>query len=212
MKTKYYFLTLMLALFAGTSLTSCDIWDDEDYDQAKALSGQWQGDFGMNYNYTYGGRTYTFDSYDTDVVFYPDYNGARKGWGKQVDFYEYGPYEYIYHKFDWRIVDGIVQLRYPDDPRMNTDIYDYHMTNDRFTGYFDDSNDQFCLIKIRDYYDWTPYVNSYGYRDRNNWYSSYGRYYAKKRNNAETDTLSAITPDTAGEGQIVGFGNRFKKN
>lgn len=217
MKTKNYILQLMLiALTACFTLTSCEGWQliDDDYDQSKVLSGQWQGDFGMNYIYRYNGRNYTFDSYDTDVIFYPDHNGATYGWGKQVDWYEYGPYEYIYNRFNWEIVDGILYLTYPNDPRMNTDIYDYHMTNDRFTGYFDDTYEQFCLYKIRDYYNWTPYVNTYGYGARNNWYDSY-RYYAKTRAIAVSDTLTAAPADTTltcptqqQEGEIIAIGRR----
>lgn len=222
MKTKYYFLNILMALMACTAFTSCDVWyDDNDYDQSKALSGQWTGDFGMNYTYTftYRGRRYTeiFDSYDTDVVFYPDHNGATYGYGKQVDFYEYGPYEYIYHKFDWRIVNGIVQLRYYEFPDMDTDIYDYHMTNDYFTGYFDNSNEGFKLRKIADYYNWTPYVNTYGYGGRTDWYGGWynnyyggGYYYAKTRSGEANDSIAAPMPEEVTDGQIVSFGNRKK--
>ena len=229
MKAKFYLLNMLLALMACTTFTSCDWWD-EDYDQSKVLSGQWQGDFGMNYQYTfnYRGRTYTetFDSYDTDVVFYPDYNGATHGYGKQVDWYEYGPYEKIYHRFDWKIVNGVVQLRYPDDPRMSTDIYDYHMTNDYFSGYFDYTKESFKLRKLADYYNWTPYVNTYSYYDRYNWYDPwynnyYGRspYYAKTRSNT-TDSVTNSIPEILPQdidyskiegGKITGFGNRYTK-
>lgn len=221
MKTKYYFQMMLIAITTCMALSSCNAyWYDynDDYDQSKALSGQWQGDFGMNYTYRYGGRTYTFDSYDTDVVFYPDHNGATYGWGKQVDWYEYGPYEYIYNRFNWEIVDGIVYLRYPNDPRMNTNIYDYHMTNDRFTGYFDDSYEQFCLYKIRDYYNWTPYVNTSGYGSRYDWYDGYYRYYAKKHTTAApADTASADTillspravqQPQQQEGEVIAIGRR----
>ena len=49
--------------------TSCQ--ELEDYNQSITLSGQWTGDFGMYYDYEYRGHILTFDSYDTDIVFYP---------------------------------------------------------------------------------------------------------------------------------------------
>lgn len=187
-------LLLGLTLVTSLTLTSCEVDFYEPYyppttggmdrDQSMALSGQWTGDFGMFYTYQVGGRTMTFDSYDSDVVFYPEYNGARRGWGKEVDFYETGPYEYIYHELRWEIRDGILYLTYPSDPDMDCWIRDYRMTNDYFTGYFGNSTQQFRLRKLADHYDWTPYVDTESYGDRRDWYS--GPYYMK----AKSDTTS----------------------
>lgn len=178
--------TLLGTLVVCLTLTSCEVyWDDPydpyypptpstgtmDRDQSMALSGQWTGDFGMSYTYQQGSRVLTFDSYDTDVVFYPDHSGARYGWGRQVDFYETGPYEYIYHEIRWEIRDGIVYLTYPSDPDFDCWIRDYRMTNDYFTGYFGSSNQQFRLRKLADHYDWTPYIDTESYGDRRDWYT-----------------------------------------
>ena len=70
-----------------------------DVKQSIKFAGQWTGDFGMYYTYRYRGQYLTFDSYDTDIVFYPEFDGATYGYGKQVDYYEHGPYSYIYNSF-----------------------------------------------------------------------------------------------------------------
>lgn len=162
-------MTIMFAM----SITSCEAewWDDNhrmDYKQSKALSGQWTGDFGMYY--TYNGRAY--DANYTDIVFYPEYSGATYGWGKEVDFYAFGPVEYVYHKFDWKLRDGVVDLMYYRDDYLNTFIRDYNMNNDYFQGYFGNTDDRFSLRKIKDYYDWTPYVDTYSSGNRRDWYDA----------------------------------------
>ena len=104
---------MLMMLTAILCLSSCNlVWnveEDMDVKQSIKFAGQWTGDFGMYYTYRQNGRLYTFDSYDTDIVFYPEYDGATYGYGKQVDYYERGPYEYIYNRFDWEIRNGIIK-------------------------------------------------------------------------------------------------------
>lgn len=231
MKTKYYFQTILLAILACTSFTSCDEWYDNDYLIARDIKGEWAGDFGMNFTYTfsYYGRHYeeTFDSYDTDIAFIPDYQGARQGWGRQVDYYQYGPYEKIYHEFDWRVRNEVLEIRYrrqnPGDPFLDTNIYRYELDNLWFTGFFDNTEVPFRLRKLANY-NWTPYDNyNYYYYDRNNWYDSwynhYGPFYAKTRSTS-TDSISTINSNILPEyvdyskiegGKIISFGNRYTK-
>lgn len=155
-------------------MSSCnmmwDVEDDMDVHQSIKFAGQWTGDFGMYYNYRMGGRLYTFDSYDTDIVFYPEYDGATWGYGKQVDYYEHGPYTHIYNRFDWEIRSGVIYLQYYSDPSLDCAIYDYSMTHDRFQGRFGNSNDRFYLTKIADYYDWSIYRDYYYYYPNGGWY------------------------------------------
>lgn len=141
-----------------------------DVHQSIKFAGQWTGDFGMYYTYRMGGRLYTFDSYDTDIVFYPEYDGATWGYGKQVDYYEHGPYTHIYNRFDWEIRSGVIYLQYYSDPSLDCAIYDYSMTHDRFQGRFGNSNDRFYLTKIADYYDWSIYRDYYYYYPNGGWY------------------------------------------
>ena len=170
MKRLYHFSVLCMMALAGM-LTSCDYI--EDTRQSMVLSGEWKGDFGMYYEYVDGyGQCYTFDSYDTRITFIPAYSYAHHGTGTQVDYYDYGPYEYQYYSFRWSISDGIITLVYDYDHQLDTRIGDYHMTNDYLTGIFSSSGISFRLRKIADFYDWTPYVNAYGFCTRNSWGSS----------------------------------------
>ena len=170
MKRLYHFSVLSMMALAGM-LTSCDYI--EDTRQSMVLSGEWKGDFGMYYEYVDGyGQCYTFDSYDTRITFIPAYSYAHHGTGTQVDYYDYGPYEYQYYSFRWSISDGIITLVYDYDHQLDTRIGDYHMTNDYLTGIFSASGISFRLRKIADFYDWTPYVNAYGFCTRHSWGSS----------------------------------------
>ena len=170
MKRYYSFLPAIL-IVCSCLLTSCI--PHEDTNQSMALSGEWRGDFGMYYDYSYRGRTYTFDSYDSYVRFIPDYAYANHGVGTQVDYYEEGPYEYQYYSFTWSVRNGVIYLYYDYDPGLDTRISDYHMTNDYLRGTFSESGTQFRLYKMTDFYSWTPYVNTYGYGPRTGWYNGY---------------------------------------
>ena len=192
------FRFLFFLLIAVFSLSSCM---DEDTEQSMALSGQWRGDFGMYYDYVDGhGRRYTFDSYDTRITFTPAYSYALYGRGTQVDYYDYGPYEYQYYKFSWRIKNGVVYLSYDYDPQLDTRISDYRMTNDYFSGTFSSSSTSFRLYKIEDYYNWTPYVDLYGYEDRYEWYDDNAPF---SRSDGEQ-----VADSIAAEGKVVSRGRR----
>ena len=195
---KNYVYILLISAFA---FISCD--DFEDINQSMALSGDWRGDFGMYYNYVDGrGRHYTFDSYDTRITFIPAYSRARYGRGTQVDYYDYGPYEYQYYKFSWEINNGSLYLTYDYDPELDTRISNYRMTNDYFSGTFASTGTSFRLYKIADYYNWTPYVNVYGYGPRNDWDYGYPYYAPQTRSDVEA------TDSTSNAGEVVGRGRR----
>ena len=83
---------MMVALTTLTAFTSCD----DDIDQAMALSGEWTGDFGMYYEIEdpYTGRWISFDASQTDLVFYPEYEYATYGTGKQIGYWD----DYYYSK------------------------------------------------------------------------------------------------------------------
>lgn len=189
-------------MIAAFSFSSCR--DIEDINQSMALSGQWRGDFGMYYNYVDGyGRRYTFDSYDTRITFTPAYSQALYGRGTQVDYYDYGPYEYQYYKFSWEIRNGNVYLTYDYDPELDTRISNYRMTNDYFSGTFSNTGTVFRLYKLVDYYNWTPYVNIYGYGDRYDWDYDYP-YYAPFSRSGDIESQDSI----ASEGKVLARGRR----
>lgn len=173
--------------------TSCINIDSEDTNQSMVLSGEWQGDFGMCYTYVERGRTYTFDSYDTHIRFIPDHAYARYGVGTQVDYYEYGPYEYQYYNFTWSVNNGVIYLNYDYDHALDTRIRNYHMSNNYFEGIFSTTNTSFRLYKMVDYYSWTPYVNTYGYGSRYDWGYNYPHYSPATRSSDEQATDSTDT-------------------
>ena len=194
MKKSITLLCTIAMLTTCVSLTSCM---DEDVEESIVLSGQWYGDWGMYYQTRdpYTGRVITYDSYDTDIVFYPDYNYATHGYGYQVDWYRYGPYEKLSFRFEWSITNGIVEIYYPGYPEYNTFIRDYRLSNDYFSGYLGNSNIRFNLAKIRDYYDWSY---SYGYD-----YHPWGWGYSKTRSTGSEEE----TPST--DGTIIKIGSRY---
>ena len=169
MKRQYSFFPAIF-IACACMFSSCV---DMDTNQSMVLSGEWRGDFGMYYTYVDRGRTYTFDSYDSYIRFIPDHKYASYGVGTQVDYYEYGPYEYQYYNFTWSINDGVIYLSYDYDHMLDTRISNYHMTNDYFAGTFPASNTSFRLYKMADFYCWTPYVNTYGYGSRYDWNYEY---------------------------------------
>lgn len=182
---KFFFAAL--ALVGMTCFTSCD----EDHYQGMALSGQWAGDFGMCYDYydRYYDRYRTVDCYDTDLEFIPYEDSYTSGYGYQVDYYDYGPYDEIYHTFFWRVRNGVIYMEYRDEHELSTAIRDYSMTNSRLEGYFVESGTHFSLRKYQDYYDWTPYINTYGDYRSGNGYGYHGRpggYYAPTRNGEDS--------------------------
>lgn len=204
MTMKRFFGMMTTLVMTALTFTSCR---DEDVDTSMVLSGDWYGDFGMYYEYQYrNGDIEIFDSYDTDISFYPDYDYATHGYGYQVDYYKYGPYRKIYHSFEWRVSNNNIYITYPKDHFYDATIYEYRMTRYYFTGYFDTGSSPFKLEKYNDYYDWNPYWNDYG-RDGYGYYW-YDGWYAPTRGNAEaTDSLG--TDEAAGT--ILRFGNRFGK-
>jgi len=197
MKRLHYLFFVFCIMASAIVLSSCEYI--EDGRKSMVLSGEWRGDFGMYYTYRDGRGEYSFDSYDTRITFIPAYDHAHYGRGMQVDYYDYGPYEYQYYHFSWSVDGGVIYLTYDYDHNLDTRISDYHMTNDYLTGVFDYSGTSFRLHKIVDYYDWTPYVNTYGYGSRNNW--NYSR--------SAAEELADSTTAVVEEGQIISRGRRI---
>ena len=214
MKTWYFSTQMTAMLVALLTFTSCDIvWkaeEDMDFHKSVKVAGQWTGDFGMYYNYRYNGRMYTFDSYDTDIVFYPDYDDATYGYGKQVDYYEEGPYSRIYNSFNWEIQHGVIYMQYRHDNSLDCSIHDYTITYDCFQGRFGNSKDRFYLRKIADYYDWTIYMDYYFFYTRNSWHWS-PSYSSPTQSSGGDNALNSTKAESKTEDKdgIVSFGKRF---
>lgn len=211
MKKTASILNLLVIMLLACAFTSCE--RDEDTDRSMCLSGQWRGDWGMYYVYNYRGHDYQFDSYDTDIVFYPDYNYATHGYGYQVDWYEFGPYERLSYRFTWNVRDGVIYLTYPGYHDYDADIYRYGLDNDYFTGYFNNGGTRFRLSKIRDYYNWDYYrpYGDYYFWTNSSW--SWNSYYKPLRSAARNESVVQsdsmhVSSYGLSEGRVVRIGNR----
>ncbi len=199
---KNYLAMLLAAAVTLVSFTSCT--DDDDV-KGMVLSGEWEGNFGMYYDYQYSwGDIVTFEASYTYLSFVPYDYSYNSGYGYQTDFYDYydSPYDEIYHAFTWEVRYGTIYLRYRGESEWDTYLRDYNMTNSSLTGYFADTYNRFHLRKLTDYYDWTPYINEYGGYNNGYGYGYHDRpgyYYSKTRG-------GEAAPEG---GKIVHYGNRF---
>lgn len=195
MKKIFTLLNAVVLLSLCALFTACE--RDEDVEESMVLSGSWQGNWGMYYEYQYrDGYVRRFDSYDTDIEFTPDYRYATHGYGYQVDWYREGPYERLSYRFNWSIHNGVIHITYPANHHYDVDIYDYYLSNNYFSGSFSSGGDAFRLRKLSDFY-WDDY---YGY-DYYEW--GWTTWDAKTRGN------KANNGDEAGEadGQIIKIGS-----
>ena len=216
----YAALFLVMGMF---SFVACEVYvGDDDYNgdrnRAAVLSGEWQGEFGMFYAapHPVTGELVQFDASYTNIVFYPAYTGARRGTGKQVDYYNYGPYSYQYYYFNWEVRNRDIYITYPSDPNLNVVIYDYNLSNNNFVGYMGDSRYRFSLRALSGY-KWGSYNDYYYYGPNSNW--SWGSYYysqglnAGSFDNADSSAFSVVPSqnNAASVDAKVVRGNRFLK-
>ncbi len=160
-----------MALVAMISFSSCN---SDDQDEAMVLSGEWKGDWNMWYIDDYGVKHYAYDTY---LKLVPSSSYSTRGYGIQEDYYRTGRYRYLWYKFNWEVRNGILYLEYPYDHDLDTFIRDYSLSNDYFSGYFGNSSKRFRLVKLTDWYSWTP--EFYAESDYYGWsvYSSYSKEY-----------------------------------
>lgn len=198
-------LILVTVLTAGFSLTSCD----EDVIQADALNGEWRGYFGMYYVDRFG---FEWDS-DYSIVEFHQNGFSRSGWGQEYDYYRRGPYEYQYYRFNWTIRDGVIYLSYPADHNLDTQIYEYEMSNYYFSGYFGSGYSHFSLEKYSNF-NWSGYSGDYcyyypgGFSYGGYYYDDY-YYYSKTRSAAVNDSTPSLENANS---LIMKRGNRFNDN
>lgn len=151
-------LTIILSLW----LISCD----DDKEMAINLSGEWRGDFASYYTSEnrQGDERFIYAD-ETYIKFVPDYPFATHGYGIEIDYYDRGQFEYIYHRFDWEVDDEILYLTYRHDGELDAAIDDYRLKVYEFYGH--KGGEHFHLDKISDddFY-WDDYYDDYGCRHR----------------------------------------------
>lgn len=211
---KKYLIAALCFTTSLCTLTSC--YDDDEL-QGMALSGCWDGDFGMCYDYKYNGRYYTEYADATDIQFYPYNNSYDEGYGYQVDYYRHGPWDEVYHSFTWEIRNGIIYLDYckSGEEDLTTYLRDYEMTDHYLAGYFGNTSTRFKLYKYESYINWSSYYNvygdyrsgaGYGYHDYYDWDDDY---YARTRS-GESDAQQADADDAEAP-QLIRSYSRYNK-
>ena len=212
MKKSLSLFSIIAMVCCCAMFTSCT--PDEDIEEAMVLRGEWQGDWKMSYETHLG---HVFYAYSTNLQFFTNSSYTNRGYGYQVDFYDYGPYRELYSRFNWEIRDGVIYINYPDDHWYDTYIYEYRLTDRHFTGYLGETDLYFDLVKLASF-DWDYY---YGYGDYSYWtYSDYvwdsGDYYFYTRTRGGVDVdSSAIISEPDEPERIVRIGSRLsekKKN
>lgn len=200
-------MTIAIICLGGLLLTNCN----SDIRESRTLSGEWQGYWGMYYEYEYRGRIYVFDSYASDVVFYPNHEYATYGDGYQVDWYRTGPYSRISLHFLWEIRNGRIFMSYPGNHMYDAEIYDYFLNDYEFYGFFGNSNERFDMIKLVSY-NWTPYYQyDYHYWTYDSWsWNGYNGYYytrsAETENQYDTQGSNLSTEDNKSGGRLIRIG------
>ena len=211
--------TLLIGILAMIAFTSCD----EDVTTAYRLEGEWTGNMGMYYSFAdrYN-RIWEVDAAYTNIRFFRQ--GSDYGYGDQIDFYTEGPYRYQSYYFKWSVSNGVIQMYYPYDPKLNCDIYQWSISNHydshtrQYTYVFAGRINQtsFLLYKLTDfswnsygYYDDYNNYYGYGYYDDYDYYYQYGYNYSKTR----SESADSTTSDTAkGNITVVKRGSRFMEN
>lgn len=203
-------VSLVFTSFCGLLLTSCN----DDLQRSRVLFGEWQGYWGMYYEYLYMDRSYIFTSYSTDLVFYPQHEYATYGDGYQVDWYSVGPYSRISMHFYWEVRNGRIYLDYPGYSEYNAEIYDYFLNDFEFYGYFGSNGERFDMVKLASY-NWAPYrqYNYYCWRyDDWSWNGYDGPYYTRStEDKILSDNQNPVLSDgdIPNEGRIIRIGNHM---
>lgn len=216
---KKYFAMLMGAMMTMAAFTSCN----DDATRGQVLSGDWSGDFGMFYTFEdrYG-DIWDVDATETYLEFIPYSGHYSRGYGYQVDYYDdfrdHGywvrvPYTEVYHSFEWSVENGVIYLDYckRQDEDLNTFLRDYNMSNSELTGFFGNTNSRFCLYKLNDYFNWTPYINDFGYWGHGTgWGYYYSDYYFAGTRAEQGDSIEAEGAPRESV-KLLHYGSRYAK-
>ena len=175
---KYYFY-LMMMLFAGFTMTSCET----DEEIARKLTGvDWEGNLDTYYMNRWG-ESFRDGEYRTvwrfEGNYYDSHGNATRGWGEECDYDYHDRRNTAYSTFTWRVSGGDIIINY-DDPTWNPvriDYYDYSLTYSHFHGTMYDWENRA--------YDFNLYANAslswddYHYIDYDYW--DWGYYYSRTR-------------------------------
>lgn len=167
MRKLYSFIILAMTAIMSLTLTSC-----EDEYIASGLEGTWEGYTHMQaeYHERYYNSTYSYVDFTTDPFRF------TSGYGHWVDYYSGAPWDYIASNIEWRVRDGVIEIKFIEDG-YTLYIDRYRLTDNHFTGraYSDDGyNYEFDLVHTSSP-RWDDYY--YGWDD--------GYYYAPAKGGAK---------------------------
>ncbi len=153
MKKLNTLLTMALIAMLSLTFTSCD----EDADIAYTLDGTWRGNMYVEYG-----------DYDAvySVIRFDNNSGLYSGTGYWVDYYDnryWGGNNYVANHINWTVRNGNIYIDLLEEGN-SVVIYDYALTNGRFSGYvetYDGNRAQFNMTKDYSNYNWRDY--NYGY-------------------------------------------------
>ena len=166
---------LMLMATMAFTFTAC-----EDQLIADSLEGTWSGN--MEVSSYYEGRNYY--ATHTEITFNNDPYHYAKGTGYWVDYYSGAPWDYVANHIVWEVDNRHIHVYFQEEGTSLV-IADYHLTDQRFTGYIADgrNNVYFNLMHIA-----SPNWSSYRYWGYNEWYS--GHYYSRQTRGDDSTTIA----------------------
>ncbi|MBQ7157590.1 MAG: hypothetical protein IJR86_07370 [Bacteroidaceae bacterium] len=195
MKKVNLLFTALLLFVAGIAFSSCE----DEKNNGVTLSGQWDSDvFFAEYSVenpeTPGTKVKCLAKH-TRLCFDSGNNSfAQQGTGKQIDYYDYGPYVQVYRTFKWVINKHVhpvtVTINYDEEsiPTYNgkpiyegndnmVNFYAPGINSENFTGFYNDSqlsaDYNFAFTYDSDFH-WDLEYESQERGD--NWYETYKKY------------------------------------
>jgi len=178
MKKIYNMLAILLTMTAATTLTSCEWWEDDAI--AHTLEGTWKGN--MYVTSYYDNRYYTATA--TEITFLRDPYRYSSGDGYWVDYYSGAPWDYVANHIRWTVDNRRIKVYFVEE---NTEvfIYDYHLNDDRFSGWIEDGDND---VEFNLYHTSSPNWSSYSYWGYDDWYGN--DYWARTTPDADNDSTT----------------------
>jgi len=150
------FKTMLIALTGIMTMSSCE---DDAQEVAYTMEGSWTGYIDTYFEDRWG---WSSDEYRVTFTFLRnsgnsyDYDWSTSGRGIETGYNVNDRYKDYYQSyFTWYVDDDydgpVITIRYEDDPWNPVYIYDYRISNSRFSGYMDDGTNR--DIKFDLYYD-----------------------------------------------------------
>jgi len=144
--------TLLMALVALATLSSCNLNHDDDAYIAYDITGRWVGQLSEFY---YDRFDWRVDGYEYSTMFEFFQNDRYGGTGREVDYDRNGNWREF--RFRWTVEYGNIYLRYSDGTELVID--GYYVRNNHLYGKSYNGTLEINLIRYD--YDYDPWMNRY---------------------------------------------------